>query len=358
LISSATEDIVRIDQILQRWIDILAALLREALETWRSRRSYAIARDNDGFVVRHGGVDDGAVVAAIASGTPPSGEFVRAARRRFITFELPVDEVAVQKISVPARAGEFLAGIVHNQIDRLSPWQGDQVAYGFFAASSAKDPGNLDVRVLMTSRAAVDTARTQLAAAGLAVDRVLARDQESESPVVLWSRLDGAAATEQKLMRRSIAADMIALLGLTIAVSGWAQFSAAAMRSDSDDFADRSAALQRQLEGGRSASGTSSDPAEQAWNLKEMAPSAVMILEALSRTIPDAAYLSEFSLQNATVRVTGLTDDAPSLIAPLEKSGKFADVHFFAPTTRAPDGASFMFHIEGRATPHPVSESN
>jgi general secretion pathway protein L len=356
LISNATENILRIDQILQRWIEVLAALLRGMLETWRSRRSYAITRDNDGFVVRHGGVDDSAVVATIAPGTQASAEFIRAARRRFVTFELPADEIAVQGISVPARAEEFLAGVVHNQIDRLSPWPGDQVAYGFFAASSAKDPGSLDVRVLMTSRTAVDTARAQLAAAGLAVDRILAPDRDADSPVVLWSRLDGAAASEQTLMRRSIALSMIALLGLTIAVTGWAQFSAASMRSDSDELADRSTALQRQLENGRGLSSASSDPAEQAWNLKEMAPSAVMTLEALSRTIPDTAYLSELSLQNTTVRVTGLTDDAPSLIAPLEKSGRFADVHFFAPTTRAPDGVSFLFHIEGRTTPHLVSE--
>jgi general secretion pathway protein L len=349
---------VRIDRTLQQWIEILAAMLREVLETWRSRRSYAITRDDNGLVVGHGGMDNSAVVATIAPGMQAPAEFIRAARRRFVTFELPTDEVAVQRISVPARAEEFLAGIVHNQIERLSPWQGDQVAYGFFAASSVRDNGHLDVRVLMTSRAAVDAARAELSTAGLAVDRILARDRDADEPVVLWSRLHGAAASEQTLMRRSIAAGMIALLGLTILVTGWAQFSAASMRSESDDFADRSAALQRQLEGGRRPSGTSSDPAEQAWNLKETAPSAVMILEALSRTIPDSAYLSEFSLQNSTVRVNGLTDDPPSLIAPLEKSGKFADVHFFAPTTRAPDGVSFVFHIEGRTTSRSVSEGN
>jgi general secretion pathway protein L len=349
---------VRPDRILLRWIEVLAALLLGVLEIWRARRSYVVARDKDSFVVRHGGIDDSAVVATIASGSPASPEFLRVARRRFVTFELPADEVAVQRISVPARAEEFLAGIVHNQLDRLSPWQGDLVAYGISAASTSGDAANLDVRVLMTSRATVDAARNALTAVGLAVDRILARDQEANLLVVLWSRLDGAATGEQARMRRFIALGLIALLGLTAVVTGWAQFSAASMRSDSDDLADRSAALQRQLEGGRGPSGTLSDPAERAWNLKETAPSAVVVLEALSRTIPDTAYLSEFSLQNATVRVSGTTDDAPSLIAPLEKSGGFADVHFFAPTTRAPDGISFVFHIEGRATPHPGSKEN
>jgi general secretion pathway protein L len=44
-----------------------------------------------------------------------------------------------------------------------------------------------------------------------------------------------------------------------------------------------------------------------------------------------------------------LTSDAPALIAPLE--GTFAEVHFFAPTTRGPDGRLFWFHIEARVDP-------
>jgi general secretion pathway protein L len=342
---------VHIDRILGRWIEVLAALLLAMLAAWRSRRSFIVTRsDNDSFIVRHGDAEDGAVAATLSPGMPAPAEFIRAARRRFVMFKLPGDEIAVQRISVPARAEEFLAGIVRNQIDRLSPWQGDQVAYGFAATSSAKDSGSLDVRVLMTSRTVIEAVRAQLAALGLAVDRILACDEQAGLPVVLWSRLEGAAADEQARVRRLIAASLIALLGLTLGVTGWAQFSAASMRSDSDELEARSSGLQRQLENGRGPSGALSDPAERAWNSKETAPSAVMILEALSRTIPDAAYVSELSLQNTTVRVSGMTDDAPSLIAPLEQSGKFADVHFFAPTTRAPDGVSFVFHIEGRAT--------
>jgi general secretion pathway protein L len=347
---------VNLDRILRRWIEVLAALLLATLAAWRSRRSFVVTRgENDSFVVRHGDAEDGAVAATLSPGAAAPAEFVRVARRRFVMFKLPDDEIAVQRINVPARAEEFLAGIVRNQIDRLSPWQGDQVAYGFAATSSTKDPGTLDVRVLMTSRTVIEAARAQLAALGLAVDRILACDAQADVPVMLWSRLEGAAADEQARMRRLIAAGLIALLGLTLGVTGWAQFSAASMRSDSDELEARSATLQRQLENGRGPSGASSDPAERAWNLKETAPSAVSIIEALSRTIPDAAYVSELSLQNATVRVSGMTDDAPSLIAPLEQSGKFADVHFFAPTTRAPDGVSFVFHIEGRVTSRPVS---
>jgi general secretion pathway protein L len=56
-------------------------------------------------------------------------------------------------------------------------------------------------------------------------------------------------------------------------------------------------------------------------------------------------------MEGSTLRITGLTGHAPSLIAPLEASGHFADVRFFAPTTRNVDGARFRFYIEARIQP-------
>jgi general secretion pathway protein L len=89
----------------------------------------------------------------------------------------------------------------------------------------------------------------------------------------------------------------------------------------------------------------------QAWSAKEKAPSAVITLEALSRALPDMAYLTDLNIEGPTLRITGLTSDGPSLIAPLESSGHFADVRFFAPTTRSPDGTLFRFYIEARIQP-------
>jgi general secretion pathway protein L len=351
---------VRIDLILRRWIDILAVLALAWRETWRSRRAFVVAREKTGFVVRQGG-DRGAIVATAAAGSPAAAEFIRIARRRFVTFELPAADVAVQRINVPAGAREFLAGIVRNQIERLSPWQGDQVAYGFAAETNRRDAATLHVQVLMTSRAATTAVCEELAAIGLSIDRIVAREPGSSRgpPVTVWSRLDSMSENGRERVRRLIGLGLSAALALSAGLVAWALISASAMQAESEEAATRSAALQRQLPGDRGGpSNASRDPAALAWNLKATSPSSVMILETLSRTIPDIAYLTEFSLQGTTVRIVGMTSDAPSLIAPLEQSGQIADVHFFAPSTRAPDGASFVFHIEGRLTPRPPATEN
>ena len=47
----------------------------------------------------------------------------------------------------------------------------------------------------------------------------------------------------------------------------------------------------------------------------------------------------------------GLAEDAPALLAPLERSEHVTNVHFIAPTARGPDGRLFRFSIEAHVEP-------
>jgi general secretion pathway protein L len=336
-------ELMRIDAVWNRWMEILAALVLAVQERWRARRAMYIALENKRLVVRQGG-NPGAAPTDLRS----------AARRHFVTLELPADEIVVQRINVPAQAREFIPGIVRNQIERLSPWPADQVVFGFDAEVSAEDPAILDARVLMTSRANLEAARKELAARGVAADRIVARERGAADAqsVTLWSRYDHGPGQGLEPARKAVGAVVLAVFGLSFGLSAWWLVSASATRAESEEVAARAATLQRQLQPSRAASPSAAlDPAERAWLLKESSPSGVMVLESLSRALPDSAYVTELSLQKATVRIVGLTDDAASLIAPLESIGQFAEVHFFAPTTRGPDGQLFWFHIEARVVP-------
>ena len=152
---------------------------------------------------------------------------------------------------------------------------------------------------------------------------------------------------------RQIGVAIVATFLLSVVLSVWAFFSAASLRTESEELEARSRTLQRQLQGSRTPQAIASlPPAERAWAWKESMPSAVIVLETLSRALPDAAYLTELHLDNMTLRMIGMASDPPSLIAPLERSGQLTDVHLFAPTTRDPDGSLFRFHIEARVVPH------
>ena len=79
---------------------------------------------------------------------------------------------------------------------------------------------------------------------------------------------------------------------------------------------------------------------------KHDAPSAVLVMETLSKILPDQTYVTELRLEGNKLRLTGITRDAPSLIGLIERSGRFTRATFFAPTTRSPSDTGDRFHIE------------
>jgi len=260
---------------------------------------------------------------------------------------------------VPAQARKFLAGVIRNQIERLSPWPANDVVYGFAAEAGAGDAAAVGVRIVMAARSDVDAARHDLAALGLEVDRVVARDADSEAidevagSVTLWSRLADPSRDSVGGVARKIGVGIAASVTASVALSLWALASAASIRDESEGMAARSKVLQKQVQTGRTASSIASmPPAERAWVSKEMSTSSVIVMEALSRALPDSAYVTEIRLEKESLRIVGLADDAPGLLAPLEKSKHMTDVRFFAPMARGPDGKRFRFSIEARVEPH------
>jgi general secretion pathway protein L len=336
---------------LRRWIEILVAVRFTLHEAWRAKHSLSVSLEEERLTIRPGS-DRDSVLAVVPLGTPVSDEIARIARAGLVVLDLSPDKVVTRTISVPAQAHEFLAGIVRNQIERLSPWQPDQTVFGFDAKTNQEDPAALDVRVLITSRTVIDGARNQLTSIGLPVDRMVVREHGEPSTsqsVLLWSRVANVAQDELRRATWQIGVAIAACTSLSIAMSLWAIVSTSSVAAESENLGARIRGLQRQIQATPTAASIASlNPQERAWVAKQTSPSATVVLEALSRALPDAAYLVELHLEKTTVRIVGLAGDPPSLIAPLEKSGHLADVHFFAPATRGPDGTRFKFYIEAR----------
>ena len=361
---------IEVGAIWARWLEGLAGVLFAAQELWRVQRALVVAHENDQYIIRHGapapspltrlinkvnnerGPPPGTILAVVPEHARAPDEVVRAACNGIVALELPRHELVERGISVPAQAREFLPGIVRNRIERLSPWQAEQALYGFEVNDG--DGATLDVRVFVTSRAALDHAQAQFSALGLPLDRIVARsNREGAQSVQLWSRLADTTSECKEQTRQRIGAAIAAVFALSVVLSIWAFSSAASMQGESEELAARANTLQRQLQGPRASPSALAalPPTERAWVVKQSAPHAVMALEVLARALPDNAHLTELRLEGATLRIAGLADDAPSLIAPLERTGHLTGVRFVAPTTRGADGAKFKFNIEAQVVP-------
>jgi len=340
---------VDIRGLLTKWIDILADLAVELQAGYQNRQTVNVTRDGDEFVLKKAAGAEGDIIATIKANDTISRQTAESLRKCVIAFELSPKQVITRHLSVPAQARDFLSGIVRNQLDRLSPWPEVQILYAADAKSNDVNPALLDVSLLIALKTDVERACEDLKSIGLSIERVTAKPESEKkvSQVVLWTNPSSASQRMVSVMPRLIGAGVATAVAVSVGISLWAYSSTSAILSDQDEVVSRIARLTkpvRTLDKREDLSRLNSQ--QRAWAYKEEAAPSVFILEALSRALPDSAYLTELHFENSTLRLFGLTSDAPSLIAPLEQSRYFSDVHFFAPTTKGPGNDLYRFFVE------------
>ncbi|HYA73823.1 MAG TPA: PilN domain-containing protein [Roseiarcus sp.] len=345
-------------EVLSRGVDDAALGFARAYEVLRRPRKLQLVEQADGgFVLRPVG-KTGRRAADEPRLRIEDGEFVgvssRQARtllaRSRVELVLASSRFVFRELELPRRAGEFLDGIVRAQIDRLTPWKPQEAAFGW---SAPADLGGerIVVTIAATPRAsiaalarALETARIESLAVSTHVEGVEAEERK----ISVFSQRPGGEL-RMRLWRRAMVGGL-ALAGAATAVSAAAAiFAGGDLEAQQDalrrEIASRRAAL---LSGSRSLD----DPALAALNAKKRAtPASVVVIEALSRTLPDSAYLTQLHIEDGKVQLAGLAEDVPGLIRLIERSRHFTHAAFSAPTTNTPTERGERFHIEAHVEP-------
>lgn len=334
--------------LLFRWLDVLGGLLTLIADRRRIRNMLRVTCSGDRFLFRSGADPDAPPLAAASIGATLPEEILRHARGGFVLLEWPRETTVTRTLVAPAQAREFLAGIVANQLDRLSPWPVGQILHGHRA--TPEEAGRVTARVLIARKADIDAARAALAEMGLSVDRVVGAADATHEPIVFWTK--GATqsdAAQRRRIRLCVGGGIGAYVALCAFIVLGASLSASALQEEAAALAARAHALQKRADAAKNPAVVAAlQPSERAWIWKEASTPAVVLIDALTRAIPDGAFLESLGLEGGRLRISGLADDAPPLIDALEKTGQFFDAHFSAPTTRASDGRLFRFGVEAQ----------
>jgi general secretion pathway protein L len=252
-----------------------------------------------------------------------------------------------RSLELPQGARQFLDGIVRSQIDRLTPWSANEAAFGWSEPIDAGN-GQIAITVAATARSLVaPIAQTAMAARADQVRMSTRVDEGQASVIPVFAQDIGGGKGGQGLLRALAAG--LALSGLAFAVSlgAWLIFGGgddARMADLQNRIAERRAELMNRR-------GPAAEEALKALQARKWTtPSAVMTLEALSKTLPDDAHLTELRIEGGKVQIAGSATDAPALIGLIERSRHFTQATFFAPTVRGPSGGQ-SFHIEAHITP-------
>jgi general secretion pathway protein L len=328
--------------ILPRWVTILADLANTARLSWQ-RRETILVSEADGYLKIRAA---GEMIADVAVGTPIAD--ANALRHSLVRLAVSDAMIVRRRLAVPAQAREFLSGVIANRIERLSPWPVAQISYGFDADVEANDAGMLEIVVFITPRAQIDAARARLTASGLSPDQIgVTVDTGKDARFIpLWTRSSDADAAAARDLPRRIGMGLAAFVVISAAISLWAISSTGNITAEDSEIALRIDDLRRaEIDARRPRSLAALPPAERAWAMKEDSPVAVLILEALSRAMPDGSYLTELRLDDRELRLTGLAADPPALIATLSRAKSFADVRFFSQTVKSEHAGLYEFSI-------------
>jgi general secretion pathway protein L len=255
-------------------------------------------------------------------------------------------------LELPARAADFLDGIVRAQIDRLTPWSASEAVFGCSTpvASSAE---SITTMIAATTR---NVAMTYVQAvsgfhpAAIAVCTDVAERNAGRVKVF-----------EQKARGHLDAARLSRFLLIALGVAAAAALlSVAAAAFVVDRLGAQENELARQISQRRTAiraggDGGDRSPIAALERRKSETPASVIVLDALSQILPDHTYVTELHLAGNKLQIAGITRDAPSLIPLIEQSQHFTRATFYAPTTRSPSDPGERFHIEARIEPKNTS---
>ena len=338
-----------IGAILSAWTGSVAAAIVGGFDRLVSPRVVRLIEDDKGgFAVETPARSENVPArVAFVDGVLSASDLAPVLRGSRVEIVLQPARFLFRPLELPARAADFLEGIVRAQIDRLTPWSADEAVFG---CSAPVESG-------------ADTITTVIAATTRKVAMTYVQAVAGFHPAAIAVCTDVAERNagrvkvfEQKARGHLDAARLSRALQIGLgAAAAIALLAAVSAAYVADSVGAQEAELARQISARRAAirSGNDGDrsPIAALERRKHETPASVIVLDALSRALPDNTYVTELHLAGNKLQIAGITRDAPALIPLIEQSPHFARATFYAPTTRSPSDPGERFHIEARIEP-------
>ncbi len=259
-------------------------------------------------------------------------------------------DVLVRTVQIPQLASDVIAPVLANQMERLVPWPEAETRYGYrIIGPSTDQPDQLDVEVVATHKGVIERLLQRAETLGLAPVAVdFSRSGEPRSSVELVS----LQANPAEQTARRLAKTFAVLLFACLAAAGYGTYEVWSKHTEAASIESDVASARALSEEIGKLSAENDQLREQRGRLarkKSDEPAIMILIEALSRALPDSAYLTDLEIEGREVRIAGKSANATALITILEESPQFENVRFSAPTTREPTETIETFSIIANA---------
>ena len=332
--------------ILDAWTGTVAGAIVTGLERMVSPRLVRLVEDEKGtFALEAAKPENSLKEIAFEDGKFAAANLAQIVRGSRVEIVLRPARFLFRPLELPARAADFLDGIVRAQIDRLTPWSAGDAVFG---CSAPVAQGSESITTLIAAaprRLAIGYVE---AVSGYHPSAIAIVTEAAEGGRIKVFEQKSRGAIDPVRLSRTLQA-VLAVAAVTTVVgsiaAGYLADSLSAQESELEQqITQRRAAI-------RGSDGGERSPVALLERRKYETPASVIVLESLSRLLPDHTYVTEMHLAGNKVQIAGITRDAPSLIPLIEQSQHFTRATFYAPTTRSSTDPGERFHIEAQIEP-------
>lgn len=270
----------------------------------------------------------------------------RLMEKRRLVLRLPASSVFRRTTTAPARALPDLRRILELEVEQATPFHLADVEFDFLADADANDRGKLIVRQVIAKKSVIDNALGSLGPAAELVARIDAVGAEGVNLL--------RGGRPQTRRRSALAAVVIGSAIVALVATEARQSRVISVLENQRN------ALELETADTRAAAANARAAVENASVLNariESRPSPIAIVAALTRLLPEDAWLTEISAHEGRITVSGFGRSASEIIAAIEASALFAGVETIAPITADATGAYERYSLKFTAVASPSTDA-
>jgi general secretion pathway protein L len=295
------------------WFAELAALLPGAVRERLQRSGRRLLVDYDGAKATYRLSGAPAPLEAItgeeirkACGGPLSGIVVR----------LSPSQALRRTVTLPLAAEANLRAVLGFEMDRYTPFKAEEIYYDFVVLARDPEKRNLQVALVLVPRQGVDALFQSLRGGGLEPTS-LELEGDPAALNLLPSAQRGTGQAGARWPTRALGALALLLLVTALALP-LVQKMQAVSRLETEAAAVRKEALATAQ--ARKALDQLAAEEDALINRRRERPAAIEVLHEVTRLLPDSAWLNQFELAAARLRIRGEAANASELLTAIENS--------------------------------------
>ncbi|KEA62106.1 General secretion pathway protein L [Marinobacterium lacunae] len=249
-----------------------------------------------------------------------------------ILVTLPPGELLHKVISLPAATEPRLSTVLRYELDRHTPFTASQAGFGYRVLRRDRTASKIEVELFVLPDTKRQPLIKALGDAGIEVDALLPEGLHTDASARRTLNLLGGDGRGSGVRTPTVRMPALLILML-VALVAYAFYQRGQQLSALDEevktlepLAEEARALRMEIEalelGG-----------QYIRHAKSTHPSTLILLDEMTRLLPDHTWLNRLELDGNEMRIQGESTSASELIALIEQSPNFSQAAFSAPVT-------------------------